>query len=864
MAVLSACANDPEGGAASTPSGVPTDGTAAPPDGAFPPTSTQPAQPANPVTPVMASGDVVSTTTLDDGTTIVETSDGTTTTTSPDGTITAVAADGTTTTTLPDGTVTTVASDGTTTTVAPDGTTTTVTPDGTITTIGPDGTVTTTPPSASAPGEPAPTTPDPSDPGADAAVWINSRGRVDASGNGFGIQGDWYAFGDGVTTTQSGNPWRDGMYCVTGEADGDSANWGAGIGFDLNGSGGVKQPYAYEGKLTGFRIKFTGQVPAEPRLHFVVDPDLGVNPFIPVTMGQTVVYDVADAQVPFSWGVDNAGQRVEGELYAVQVLAPGDSEAGPIDLCIEEFEPIYDEGAAGPGVEGTTYINSDGYVTPDSNSFGLTGPIYVISDGVSTAQSGVPFSDGRYCVAGEFDGSEANWGAGIAFDLSKPPGGELAPFDPAAGGVAAFRVGLSGSTPGKVRIQYVVNDPPQGDQPFLLAQMNTTAMYPIDWAQVPSSWDVSNAGTGVGSSIYTMQVYIEGDVPGPFEVCVEALAPLAAEEMSYGAGPAADGYNGFRTIDPGILAQEYELWKGRHFLDCGDGSACIPRDEGDCISEGVAYGLLLAVGNDDQDAFDKLWSYFAKHKNGAGMMKWQTNACGAATAEGSATDGDLDAAMALIQAGCRWGGNYAAEATTLLGAIANNAVASCSTGAVLKPGDNFGGCNETDPSYITPAYYRVFQRLTGNSVWNDLLESGYGLLAANQQRKGGLWSDWSNETGGVSAGNHSDDFGPDASRVPWRLATDYAWFGEERAASLLDTFRSTVERNGGPAWNFTPNSNYRGGTAFSAIHTDAATAHEYTDAWLQTSVDDETYFPGTLRPLYMLLGANQFPAGCTD
>jgi endo-1,4-beta-D-glucanase Y len=272
--------------------------------------------------------------------------------------------------------------------------------------------------------------------------------------------------------------------------------------------------------------------------------------------------------------------------------------------------------------------------------------------------------------------------------------------------------------------------------------------------------------------------------------------------------------------------------------------------------------MLLSVGNDDQAAFDQLWAYFKKNKNSAGMMKWQTTACGSAIADGSATDGDLDAAMALVQAGCAWGGTYEADAKTLIAAIASSAVATCGSGKVIKPGNNFGGCTETDPSYIAPAYYRVFQTLTGDAVWTDLLNSGYDLLEANQARKGGTFSDWSNDTGGTSGGSHSDDFGPDASRVPWRVATDYVWNDEPRAVPILDAFAAYVEAQGGVARAFTTNSNYRGGSAFSGIHKDAATAAAYTDAWLMTSVDDESYFPGTLRPVYMLLAANKFPKGC--
>jgi hypothetical protein len=71
-----------------------------------------------------------------------------------------------------------------------------------------------------------------------------------------------------------------------------------------------------------------------------------------------------------------------------------------------------------------------------------------------------------------------------------------------------------------------------------------------------------------------------------------------------------------------------------------------------------------------------------------------------------------------------------------------------------------------------------------------------------------------------------------------------------------------VESNGGIPFLFAPASNYRGALAMSGWHQDSTTAQEYTDAWLTTSVDDETYYPGTLRVVYLLLAAGMFPNGC--
>jgi hypothetical protein len=699
--------------------------------------------------------------------------------------------------------------------------------------------------------------------GSASSAFINTNGRVTADSNSFGIQGYWYRFGDGVTTTETGNPYRDGMYCVTGTAPGDGVadHWGAGIGLDLNSVNNVKMPYAYQGKLTGFRMKLAGTVPAPVRVGFVTREDSsGVPPFILGTLDESVVYGIANAQVPLDWGVENAGERVAENLYALQVLVPGSDAAGAIDLCIAEFEPVYDPDSVAPPVTGP-YLNSDGFIKLEDNSFGIQGPVYAISDGVSTTQVGNPFKDGQYCVAGTFSGAEADWGAGIAFDLNRPPGGAAKDAYAPEGKLGGFKIGLRGSSPGPVRVQFILDEPQAGNQPFLVGRLDATTHYRIDWAQVPTSWEVADAGREVGSSIYSVQVYLDGSVAGPFDVCVEEFLPLAPGELDRDAEPALTGFTGARTIEDSMLAAEYATWKARHLRDCNDGTACVPREEGDCISEGVAYGMLLAAGNDDQASFDKLWAYFEKHKNPNGVMKWQTSACGAASAEGSATDGELDAAMALIQASCRWGGMYEAEARELIAAIKASELETCNNRLTLKPGDNFGGCERTNPSYVAPAYFKVFATLTNDTSWTTVADDGYALLATLQGSQSGLVPDWSDASGIPAAGDEGQ-YGPDASRTPWRIATDYVWFDEPRATTFLNNLVGYVDENGGVARLFEPNSAFRGGLAMSALPEASAKAQMYTDAWLTTSVDDDTYFPGTLRPLYMLLLAQKFAKSC--
>ena len=93
------------------------------------------------------------------------------------------------------------------------------------------------------------------------------------------------------------------------------------------------------------------------------------------------------------------------------------------------------------------------------------------------------------------------------------------------------------------------------------------------------------------------------------------------------------------------------------------------------VSEGIAYGMLLAVYANDQPTFDKLWQYSQAHLDGNGLMNWYIGPAGETLGTGAATDADEDMAFALIVADARWGGrgslttNYIDLAKTQIGNI---------------------------------------------------------------------------------------------------------------------------------------------------------------------------------------------------
>jgi len=316
------------------------------------------------------------------------------------------------------------------------------------------------------------------------------------------------------------------------------------------------------------------------------------------------------------------------------------------------------------------------------------------------------------------------------------------------------------------------------------------------------------------------------------------------------------------TIQSSLLS-EYGSWKSSYYRDCGDGTACIEDTyNGRCVSEGVAYGMLLAVNMNDQDAFDRLWAYYNAHLNANGVMNWETATCGEVWGQNGAADAELDAAMALIQANARWGGGYATDATTLITAIRDHETETCDGRIILKPGDAWGGCSDNgqiNPSYFAPGYYRAFAAFVPAQAqhWNDMVDDTYELYDIMQARMGGLLPDWCATDGSDWYGG---EYWWEACRVPWRVATDYCWSGDARPATVLSGIDAWVDANGGIAGVDRPaNSCYRGGFALTGVSASQAELDANVSAWLANDSEDNAYYQGTLRVLYMLVAASQFP-----
>ncbi|MES1205137.1 MAG: glycosyl hydrolase family 8 [Pseudomonadota bacterium] len=291
------------------------------------------------------------------------------------------------------------------------------------------------------------------------------------------------------------------------------------------------------------------------------------------------------------------------------------------------------------------------------------------------------------------------------------------------------------------------------------------------------------AGTG-GASIPTGS----GGAPGAATVM---NPPSAYPHNSAGAKyPFPQGHAlarcSFPAYNTDSVATAYNNWKTKFFQG---GRVVRLESNNDTVSEGIAYGMLIGVYVNDKPMFDALWTYAQSKRNGNGLMNWHIDSSGnTINPGGGATDADEDMAWALLMAGTQWGGSYTASATTLINAIWDHEIDQ-GGGNVLKPGDNFGGANQTNPSYFAPSYYRAFAKATPNHNWMAVVDSSYSILAKASGSLG-LVPNWTNAQGAAVNGPNNDPtdphYGYDACRTPWRIALDYCENGEPRAKAYLD------------------------------------------------------------------------------
>lgn len=237
------------------------------------------------------------------------------------------------------------------------------------------------------------------------------------------------------------------------------------------------------------------------------------------------------------------------------------------------------------------------------------------------------------------------------------------------------------------------------------------------------------------------------------------------------------------------------------YFEVGDSMAYISDIKNhDVRTEGMSYGLMIAVQFDRKDIFDRLWRWgkkYMQHQEGPlkGYFAWSCKTDGTRNAQGPASDGELYYVTSLIFASNRWGNstgiNYLAEAQNILDCsmqkIGMERVApliNLEHQLITFTPDPFGG-RFTDPSYHVPAFYEVWARWAedGRSeFWRACARKSREYLHKSIHPVTGLNPDYNNYDGTLPGSKRviGDAFRFDSWRVPMNIALDYSWACADR------------------------------------------------------------------------------------
>lgn len=239
-------------------------------------------------------------------------------------------------------------------------------------------------------------------------------------------------------------------------------------------------------------------------------------------------------------------------------------------------------------------------------------------------------------------------------------------------------------------------------------------------------------------------------------------------------------------------ADQYNFWVTNFVEKCSDGTYRVKFDTPyNTVSEGIAYGMLLSVYAGDKERFDGFWKYFQNSMNHHGLMNWMTDGCNGNARDNAATDADLDAAHALIIASEQWPNSsvdYIADAKTLIDNI--QAYEMDQNNQNTLNGDEWYNNNCLNPSYQSPAYYKQYALVDVEDAdfWNKAADAASSLLLKNRNSSTGLVGNWCDASGvsNACANTTPNEYGSDACRNPWRMATDILWHGADAVPASSD------------------------------------------------------------------------------
>jgi len=249
----------------------------------------------------------------------------------------------------------------------------------------------------------------------------------------------------------------------------------------------------------------------------------------------------------------------------------------------------------------------------------------------------------------------------------------------------------------------------------------------------------------------------------------------------------------------------------------------------DVRSEGMSYGMMIAVQLDKQAEFNALWNWAKSHMYHSdpahpayGYFAWSVRSDGVALDEMPAPDGEIYFATALYFAATRWGEGegiyqYKVQADQLLHHMRHREVISGTTQRGSQTGTNLfhphyamvrftpdlTNAEHTDASYHLPGFYEVWARMgpeADRAFWQKAAQVSRDYFSKAAHPETGLTPDYGNFDGSPWAAAwrpESADFRFDAWRSAMNWSFDWSWWrANAKAVELSDRLQAFFANEG--------------------------------------------------------------------
>ncbi len=237
-----------------------------------------------------------------------------------------------------------------------------------------------------------------------------------------------------------------------------------------------------------------------------------------------------------------------------------------------------------------------------------------------------------------------------------------------------------------------------------------------------------------------------------------------------------------------------------------DGRVIRYDQGGDIVSEGQAYGMLLAEVAERPALARTIWSWTRAHLGRSdGLFAWHANGGGQIEDSQSATDADVLIAYSLLRYRGTDQAALHAQGWRVADAVLANESVTLADGApllVAGPWAKSTSPPTVDPSYLMPGVFDALARLTGDGRWK--LAAAAAIATVSSVTDGGrrLPPDWARLSGGrlvpipAPGGSAGVQYGLDAARLPLWFATACDAGARGLAASWWRNLLGSGDRSG--------------------------------------------------------------------